>query len=194
LGVKYVNNELLQVTAIGDGCVITNRGAIDTTKPVHLDQGVCVTSHAAQGMTVDVVIVSAPVASFAQVNMAQFYVSMSRAREAMHLLTDNLAALRQAVCRTNERLSATSLVERTHTALTPEEIHAKIVVSAQERAPAPVTKHQSVGASHVARQREEVTEKKRTFPWPPHVPHQPHGRGLPARGAQPCHCWPSACF
>ena len=70
-----------------------------TTALLHLDQGISVTSHASQGKTVDNVIVSAPVAAFAQVSQAQLYVSMSRARRSMHLLTDCKEALREAVCR-----------------------------------------------------------------------------------------------
>ena len=54
-------------------------------------------------------IVSAPVPAFSQVNSAQFYVSMSRARHAMHLFTDSIAALREAVCRPSERLSPSEL-------------------------------------------------------------------------------------
>jgi UvrD-like helicase C-terminal domain len=68
-----------------------------------------VTSHASQGKTVDNVIVSAPVAAFAQVNEAQLYVSMSRARRSMHLVTDCKEALREAVCRPSERISALEL-------------------------------------------------------------------------------------
>jgi hypothetical protein len=67
-----------------------------TTALLHLDQGISVTSHASQGKTVDNVIVSAPVAAFAQVSQAQLYVSMSRARRSMHLLTDCKEALRDA--------------------------------------------------------------------------------------------------
>jgi hypothetical protein len=37
------------------------------------------------------------VAAFSQTNEAQFYVSMSRARHAMHLYTDSKAALKEAV-------------------------------------------------------------------------------------------------
>jgi len=76
----------------------------------HLDQGIAVTSHAAQGKTVDQVIVSAPVEAFSQVNQEQFYVSMSRARQAMHLITDSKAALRAAVTRTSQRLSPREVI------------------------------------------------------------------------------------
>jgi quercetin dioxygenase-like cupin family protein len=46
-----------------------------------------------------------------QTNEAQFYVSMSRARKAMHLVTDSKAALREAVCRSSTRLSPWELIQ-----------------------------------------------------------------------------------
>jgi Viral (Superfamily 1) RNA helicase len=78
--------------------------------PLHLDQGIAVTSHASQGKTVDQVIVSVPVATFSQANEAQFYVSMSRARHAIHLYTDSKAALKEAVMRPSERVSPFELL------------------------------------------------------------------------------------
>jgi hypothetical protein len=109
---RFRNNELCTVTAIdresitvGDGRVIKRSG------PLHLDQGIAVTSHASQGKTVDQVIVSVPVGAFSQTNEAQFYVSMSRARHAMHLYTDSKVALKEAVMRPSERLSPLELLE-----------------------------------------------------------------------------------
>jgi hypothetical protein len=84
--------------------VLPNRGSL------HLDQGIVVTSHASQGKTVAQVIVSVPVASFSQASEAQFYVSMSRARKAMHLFTDSKVALRVAVTRKSARLSPWELI------------------------------------------------------------------------------------
>ena len=52
---------------------------------------------------------SASVRSFGAVDRKQFYVTMSRARRSMHLYTDSIDGLRQAVCRTGERLSAVEL-------------------------------------------------------------------------------------
>jgi hypothetical protein len=108
----FRNNELLHVTGIEPRSIQTDKGAIDTSKPVHLDQGICVTSHAAQGKTVDQVLVSVPVSAFSQVNEAQLYVSMSRARHSMRLFTDSRAALREAVTKTSERVSALSLLSQ----------------------------------------------------------------------------------
>jgi hypothetical protein len=72
----------------------------------HLDQGLAVTSHSAQGKTVDQVLVSAPIQTFSQVNEAQWYVSLSRARAAMFVFTDSIGALKEAVMRPSGRLSA----------------------------------------------------------------------------------------
>jgi hypothetical protein len=109
-GSKFRNNELCTVKAIdGEKITLSDDRVIDSQKALHLDQGIAVTSHASQGKTVDQVIVSAPVPAFSQVNSAQFYVSMSRARHAMHLFTDSIAALREAVCRPSERRSPLEL-------------------------------------------------------------------------------------
>jgi hypothetical protein len=114
-GRKFRNNELVTVKEIKGGIALFSDGRqlpdIDVHQ-IHSDQGICVTSHAAQGKTVDQVLVSVPVSAFSQVNEAQLYVSMSRARHAMHLFTDSKAALREAVTKTSERPSAISLLGR----------------------------------------------------------------------------------
>ena len=109
-GKQFRNNELHEVTAVGAGTLTFDQGEIIPRGGLHIDQGFVVTSHAAQGKTVDQVIVSVPVDSFSQANEAQFYVSMSRAREAMHLFTDSKVALREAVTRPSSRLSPLELI------------------------------------------------------------------------------------
>ena len=109
-GGKCRNNDLATVQTVTSDHVTTTDGRVmPTLSLLHVDQGIAVTSHASQGKTVDNVIVSAPVAAFAQVNEAQLYVSMSRARRSMHLVTDCKEALREAVCRPSERISALEL-------------------------------------------------------------------------------------
>jgi ATP-dependent exoDNAse (exonuclease V) alpha subunit len=98
-GTRFRNNELHTVTAVEAGKVTLDAGELRNRGALHLDQGIVVTSHASQGKTVAQVIVSVPVESFSQANEAQFYVSMSRARKAMHLFTDSKVALREAVTR-----------------------------------------------------------------------------------------------
>ena len=95
-----------------DTITLTDRRMLSRNNLLHLDQGVAVTSHALQGKTVDHVIVSVPVESFSQVNQAQTYVSLSRARRSMHLVTDCKAALREAIVRPSERISPWELIEQ----------------------------------------------------------------------------------
>src|ERR1700736_6671878 len=99
-GQQFLNNELRTVVGIDDSKIIFDKGEIVRNgAALHIDQGIAVTSHASQAKTVDQVIVSVPVRSFSQANEAQFYVSMSRARFAMHVFTDSKVALRDAVSR-----------------------------------------------------------------------------------------------
>jgi hypothetical protein len=104
------NNEVHTVTAINDDGICLSNGVSLRRGRWHLDQGLVVTSHAAQGKTVDQVLVSVPIRTFSQVNEAQWYVSLSRARAAMLVFTDSLRALKEAVTRPSERLSAHELL------------------------------------------------------------------------------------
>jgi len=74
--------------------------------------GYCVTSHAAQGRTVDHVYVAVDSQSILSASLNQFYVSASRGREKVAVFTDDLMFLRRAVTRPAARLSASELVER----------------------------------------------------------------------------------
>lgn len=76
----------------------------------HLSYGLVVTSHAAQGRTVDRVFVGQSALSFPASSQEQFYVSVSRGREQAVVFTDDKEELLQAVSRTDERLSGTELV------------------------------------------------------------------------------------
>jgi len=110
-GQKFLNNELRTVVSIDDGKIIFDKGEIVRNgAALHLDQGIAVTSHASQAKTVDQVIASVPVRAFSRANEAQFYVSMSRARWAMHVSTDSKVALRDAVTRPSKRLSSWELL------------------------------------------------------------------------------------
>jgi HrpA-like RNA helicase len=111
-GHKLLSNELRTVVSIDEGKIIFDKGEIVRTgAALHLDQGIAVTSHASQAKTVDQVIASVPVRAFSQANEAQFYVTMSRARWAMHVFTDSKVALRDAVTRPSKRLSSWELFD-----------------------------------------------------------------------------------
>jgi conjugative relaxase-like TrwC/TraI family protein len=106
-GKRLCNNTLHMVTAIEDGKIKLDEAEIALgAKGLHIDQGFVVTSHASQSQTVQELIASVPVESFSQVNQAQFYVSMSRGSETLHLFTDSKVALREAVTKPSTRLSA----------------------------------------------------------------------------------------
>jgi hypothetical protein len=78
----------------------------------HIAHGYSATSHAAQGMTVDVVLVSqSGLYSSAASDANQFYVSVSRGRENVRIYTDNIDALQNMVARVRERPMATEVLE-----------------------------------------------------------------------------------
>jgi hypothetical protein len=87
--------------------------------------------------------VSVPVESFSQANEAQFYVSMSRARKAMHVFTDSKVALREAVTRKSARLSPWELIAGGNGDHRQRELIAKLIhasdghkkVNGQKKAP-----------------------------------------------------------
>jgi ATP-dependent exoDNAse (exonuclease V) alpha subunit len=78
-----------------------------------LSHGYTNTSFGSQGKTVDGrVILAESSYSLPAASREQFYVSVSRAKRGVLVLTDDKEALREAVSRSDERLSATELVNR----------------------------------------------------------------------------------
>ncbi len=124
--------DVLRVTRNGktlDGRHRLNNGAIFTVKGFdsdgnivltndwtisrdygHLTHGFVVTSHASQGKTVDRVFIGQSSQSFPASSREQFYVSASRGRESVTVYTDDKDALRDAVSRSDDRLSATEFL------------------------------------------------------------------------------------
>jgi ATP-dependent exoDNAse (exonuclease V) alpha subunit len=79
----------------------------------HVDYGYAATSHAAQGTTVDHVIVNADSMRSARlVNRKQFYVSISRARHDGRVYMDDARALREAVGRKSKKEIALDTVKQ----------------------------------------------------------------------------------
>jgi conjugative relaxase-like TrwC/TraI family protein len=77
----------------------------------NITHGYVVTSHASQGKTVDQVLVAMGNESLSAASREQFYVSVSRGREAVRLYTDDKAAMMEAVEKSGARLSATELMQ-----------------------------------------------------------------------------------
>ena len=78
----------------------------------HIAHARCVTSHFSQGKTVDEVFLSQPAATFPATDSKQFYVSVSRARDQVHVYTDDKEQLLIHAAEIGDRLSAIELVNK----------------------------------------------------------------------------------
>ncbi len=112
------NGEFATITAIDARRAVLRldsgkelKAALDRLR--HIDHGYASTSHSAQGATVDRVIVDIDTKLSAElVNRKQFYVSISRARNALTIFTDDRAQLGRTVNRTREKSLALEHQER----------------------------------------------------------------------------------
>jgi hypothetical protein len=102
----FKNNDIAQVREVTDTELVLDDGRRMRRNGARIDQGICVTSHASQCRTVDQVVVLPDGA-----DAKGWYVSLSRARDAMHVFTRNKAALRQSVMQPGERKSIWELAQ-----------------------------------------------------------------------------------
>jgi conjugative relaxase-like TrwC/TraI family protein len=116
---KRLNNgQLLEVIKVQANGAIMLRNTISKVRYTlpnkfgHLAYAHCITSHAAQGKTVDEVFIAQPTSSFAATNLNQLYVSVSRAREHVHIYTDDPDGLLAKASEAGDRLSALELLKR----------------------------------------------------------------------------------
>jgi len=86
---KFINGELVEVQAIQGDSVVLADGRVIPENYRTFTHGYAVTSHAAQGKTVDEVLVVASSRSLPAINQQQFYVSISRGRDACRVFTDD---------------------------------------------------------------------------------------------------------
>ena len=102
----FKNNDIAELREITDTELVLNDGRRMCRNGARIDQGVCFTSHASQCRTVDQVVVL-PDGTDAK----GWYVSLSRARDSMHVYTRDKAALRQSVMYPGERKSVWELIQ-----------------------------------------------------------------------------------
>jgi hypothetical protein len=102
-GVTFRNNDIAKVAAIDERSITLDDGRVMAKDFVHLDQGVCITSHASECRTVRQIVALTPLQSFAQMNAKTFYVLASRATHRAVFFTDCKDALKDAVLRPGER-------------------------------------------------------------------------------------------
>src|ERR1019366_484600 len=106
----FVNGELVEVKAIEGGVLVLIDGRVIPENYRTFTHGYAVTSHAAQGKTVDQVMVVASARALSAVSQEQFYVSISRGRERCQVFTDDAELLRSHVTRSSARLAAVEAV------------------------------------------------------------------------------------
>jgi conjugative relaxase-like TrwC/TraI family protein len=90
---RFVNGELVEVKAIQGDSILLTDGRLIPANYRSFTHGYAVTSHAAQGKTVDEVFIVASARSLPAVSQEQFYVSISRGRVACRVFTDDRASL-----------------------------------------------------------------------------------------------------
>ena len=76
----------------------------------NFDYAYATTSYSSQGKTVDKVIIAQPAITFPASNQKQFYVSVSRGRESVHIYTDDKEQLLNHIEKSGDRQGATELM------------------------------------------------------------------------------------
>jgi conjugative relaxase-like TrwC/TraI family protein len=109
---KINNGQIYEVEGFTrDGDIKLSNGYVLPNDYGNVTHGYVVTSHASQGRTVDQVLIAMGNESLSAASREQFYVSVSRGREAVRLYTEDKGAMIEAVQRTSARLSATELMQ-----------------------------------------------------------------------------------
>jgi conjugative relaxase-like TrwC/TraI family protein len=136
------NGQVLEVLAVRkNGHVLLRHPTSKTTYALkqdygHLAHAHCITSHAAQGQTVDEVFIAQPAATFPATDARQVYVSVSRARDRVRIYTDDKETLLEHATELGERQSALELVSKRNHTLDRSQ---QLMREAMERTPAPRT-------------------------------------------------------
>jgi conjugative relaxase-like TrwC/TraI family protein len=108
-GKEFINGERVQVREIQNGRIALADGRQLPVGYNIFTHGYAVTSHSSQSKTVDDVLLVASSKSFGAVNREQFYVSISRGRERVHVFTDDAELLARRVSDSRERKAAIEL-------------------------------------------------------------------------------------
>ena len=108
-GKEFINGERVQIREIQNGRIALADGRSLPNGFNAFTHGYAVTSHSSQSKTVDEVLLVASSRSFGAVNREQFYVSISRGRERVHVFTDDAELLARRVSDSHERKAAVEL-------------------------------------------------------------------------------------
>lgn len=110
---QFSNGELVEVKSVRAGSIVLTDDRVIPSDYNTFTHGYAVTSHAAQGKTVDAVFVVASARSLPAVHREQFYVSISRGRDQCHVFTDDKELLRAHVTDSSARVAAIEAVTKT---------------------------------------------------------------------------------
>jgi hypothetical protein len=102
----FTNGEVVEVDRVDPGAIRLRDGRALPPDYRSFTYGYAVTSHAAQGKTVDEVVVVASRRSLPAIHREQFYVSISRGRDECQILTDDREMLRRQIGRSSARVAA----------------------------------------------------------------------------------------
>lgn len=104
--------ELRTITSVSSrGTLTLDNGLVVPKTFGHITHGYCFTSYAAQGTTADIALGISSTMSGLAANFRQFYVTVTRGREAVRVYTDDRDAMVSAVMRKEDLDSALSLVK-----------------------------------------------------------------------------------
>lgn len=109
----WVNGERVEVSSVGGQRIQLKDGRVLPPSYRTFAHGYAVTSHAAQGKTVDEVILVASARSLPAIHQEQFYVSISRGRDACRIFTDDRERLRSRIAHSSHRLAAVEAIHPT---------------------------------------------------------------------------------
>jgi len=103
-----------------DGVIVLENGWRLDEKFKHFEYGWTLTSHAAQGRTLDRVFIAQSEMSRGASDMKQFLVSISRGSKGVKIYTDDIELLRDYVSRERESLMASELFRTGPEVMTPD--------------------------------------------------------------------------
>ena len=116
---RATNGELVTVASIDGGVIRLEDGRELPAGYRQFNHGYCVTAHRSQGKTVDVEVISVD-----RMDQDLFYVSATRAREGLTVVTSDSIALQESIGVSGDRQSATELARRAECAAAIKSAHA----------------------------------------------------------------------
>ncbi|MFD1000202.1 MobF family relaxase [Ohtaekwangia kribbensis] len=151
---RLINGQTLEVLSVSKKGNIKVRNSVSKNTYTlskdhgHLAHAHSITSHASQGKTVDEVFISQPAATFPATDMKQFYVSVSRGKDRVHLYTDSKDELMEHASEMGERKSA---IELLNTRKTKADDVDRYIRADLQRQPSPSDKIKTIEESEPSR-------------------------------------------